>query len=418
MRVTGTRAWVSAACAALAVVLVGFGVAGCGFGNSNNASGVGCGLANEVVAGPAPAAGSEFLFVPNALCEQGVANDVMSVLVLDPATATFNNGPVPLVETGNEPVWATVDPTNHFVYVTNFADNTVSAFTLDTTTGAIGLVNGSPFPAGVGPAAAAVDPTGTFLYVANQGGVVDNVVFPGSISGYKITPGTGVLTPVGAPFTTATPLSPQQGIAVTAGFVYVSDVTTGDVSAFSFNDSGTLTQLATSPFTLAPAVNPQPVSLAMDPLGQFLFTANMTSDNISAFTVSAGALNQVAGSPFSAIKPPPLANLNLPLNSPQYLTTDRTGSYLYVVNVGSTAVISYTITPVTGVLGEEFQSSATGNGPEGIAVDATNQYLMVANFVDGTLSVYKINNANGNLSFLGVVNNAIIAAPQMVATTH
>ena len=247
MRVTGTGAWFSAACVALAAVLVGFGVAGCGYGNNNNASGVGCGLANDVPQGPPlnPNVVNEFLFVPNALCAPGVANDVMSVLVFDPATVTFNNGPIPVVETGNEPVWATVDPTNSFVYVTNFADNTVSAFTLDTTTGAIGLVNGSPFPAGVGPAAAAVDPTGTFLYVANQGGVVDNVVFPGSISGYKITPVTGVLTPVGAPFTTATPLSPQQGIAVTAGFVYVSDVTTGDVSAFSFNDSGTLTQLAT-----------------------------------------------------------------------------------------------------------------------------------------------------------------------------
>jgi len=421
MRVTGTRAWVSAACAALAAVLVGVGMAGCMGNGNNNASAVGCGLANNAVPGPAPAAGSEFLFVPNALCAPGVTNDVMSVLVLDPASATFNNGPTPLVETGNEPVWATVDPTNHFVYVTNFADNTVSAFTLDTATGAMGVVPGSPFLAGVGPAAAAVDPSGKFLYVANQGGVVNNVVFPGSISGYTITPGTGVLTPVpDSPFTTATPLSPQQGIAVTAGFVYVSNsnvnniALSNSVSVFSFDDTGSLTQLATSPFTLAPAVNPQPESLAMDPAGKFLFTANMTSDNISAFTVNAGALSQVAGSPFSELAP-----LNLALDSSQYLTTDRTGSFLYVVNVGNNTVTSYTITPVTGVLGEEFQSSATGNAPEGIAVDAANKFLMVANFDDGTVSVYEINNANGNLTALGpLVSNAIIAAPQMVATTH
>jgi len=416
MRVTGTRAWVSAACAALASVLVGVGMAGCSSYGSNNASSVGCGLASEVPAGPAPAAGSEFVFVPNALCAAGVANNVMSVLVFDPATVTFNNGPIPVVETGNEPVWATVDPTNSFVYVTNFADNTVSAFTLDTATGAMAVVPGSPFLAGVGPAAAAVDPSGTFLYVANQGGNVNGVSAAGSISGYKITPGTGVLTAVpGSPFTTATPLTPQQGIAVTAGFVYVSDVTTGDVSAFSFNDSGTLTQLATSPFTLAPAINPQPESLAMDPAGKFLFTANTgTPGTVSAFSVNAnGSLTQAAGSPFSELAP-----LNLALSSPQYLTTDGTGSFLYVVNVGNNTVTSYTITPVTGVLGEEFQSSATGNFPEGIAVDAANKFLLVANFDDGTLSVYEINNANGNLTALGVVNNAIIAAPQMVATTH
>jgi len=419
MRATGTRAWVSAACATLAVVFVSVGMAGCnGYGN-NNASGVGCGLANEVPQGPAPAAGSEFVFVPNALCAPGVANDVMSVLVLDPATATFNNGPTPLVETGNEPVWAVVDPTNQFVYVTNFADNTVSGFTLDKGTGAMGVVPGSPFPAGVGPAAAAVDPTGTFLYVANQGGNVNGVLVAGSISGYKITSGTGVLTPVpNSPLTLNPGLSPQQGIAVTAGFVYVTgsnvnnNALANNVSVFSFDKTtGELTQIGTVPLT--PAQNPQPVSLAMDPAGKFLFTANMTSDNISAFTVSAGALNQVAGSPFSELAP-----LNLALDSPQYLTTDGTGSFLYVVNVGNNTLTSYTITPVTGVLGEEFQSSATGNVPEGIAVDAANKFLMVANFDDGTLSVYGINNANGNLTALGVVNNAIIAGPQMVATTH
>jgi len=418
MRVTGTRVWVCAAWAALAAVLVGFGVAGCGYGN-NYASFVGCGLANSAVPGPKPAAGSEFLFVPNALCARGVVNDVMSVLVLDPASATFSNGPTPLVQTGNEPVWATVDPTNQFVYVTNFADNTVSAFTLDTATGAIGVVPGSPFLAGVGPAAAAVDPSGMFLYVANDG----SSTIVGSISGYKIN-ANGSLTPVpGSPFTTTpTPLSPQQGIAVTAGFVYVSNsnvnninTLANNVSVFSFDNTGKLTQLASSPVPLTPALNPQPVSLAMDPAGKFLFTANMTSNNISAFTVNVGgSLTQATGSPFSSLPP-----LNLPLSSPQYLTTDRTGSFLYVVNVGNNTVASYTITPGTGALGEEFQSSATGNFPEGIAVDAANKFLMVANFGDGDLLVYEINNANGNLTALGpLVSNAIIAGPQMVATTH
>jgi 6-phosphogluconolactonase len=414
MKAAGSKNWASAACATLVAVLVGLGMAGCGYGN-NYASAVGCGLANTVTPGPAPVAGSEFLFVPNALCAPGVANDVMSVLVLDPASATFGNGPTPLVETGNEPVWATVDPTNHFVYVTNFADNTVSAFTLNTATGQVGVVPGSPFLAGVGPAAAAVDPSGTFLYVANQG----SSTVAGSISGFKITPGTGALTPVpGSPLNLNPGVSPQQGIAVTAGFVYVSGSNVNNinlannVSVFSFDNTGKLTQVGTIPLT--PAVNPQPVSLAMDPLGKFLFTANMTSDNISAFTVSAGVLNQVSGSPFSALAP-----LNLALSSPQYLTTDRTGSFLYVVNVGNNTLTSYTVTPGTGVLGEEFQSSATGNFPEGIAVDAANKFLMVANFDDGTVSVYEINNANGNLTALGtVVSNAIIAGPQMVATTH
>ena len=396
MRTASTRkAWVSAACLTLAVLLGGLGVAGCSYGN-NYGNGVGCGLANTIPAGPAPAPGSEFVFVPNALCAPGVANDVMSVLVLN--GTTFSNGPVPLVQTGNEPVWATVDPTNHFVYVTNFADNTVSAFTLNTATGQIAVVPGSPFLAGIGPAAAAVDPSGMFLYVANDGTSTGG----GSISGYKIN-ANGSLTQVpGSPFTTNPALTPQQGIAVTAGFVYVSNVASNNVSAFSFDNTGKLTQLATSPFTLAPALTPEPESLAVDPAGNLLFTANTNSDNVSAFTIKGdGSLTQDAGSPFSP-----------GFSSPQYLTTDQTGKFLYASNVGNNTVTAYT------TAGAQLGTAlATGNGPQGLTVDAANNVVMVANCNDGDLSVYEIN-GDGSLKTLGVTADAIIACPQMVATTH
>jgi len=400
MKVAGTKSWAAAACAALAAVLVVFGVAGCGFGSSANA--VGCGLVGNATPGPAPVAGSEFVFVPNALCAPGIANDVMSVLVISP-DGRFNNGPVPLVQTGNEPVWAAVDPLNRFVYVTNLVDNTVSAFTLNTTTGAVGVVSGSPFPAGTAPGAAAVDPSGTFLYVANDG----SSTVAGSVSGYKIN-ANGSLTAVpSSPFTTTPGLSPQQGIAVTAGFVYVSNIATNSVSAFSFDNTGKLTQLAGSPFSLAPALNPQPESLAMDPAGGLLFTANMTGNNVSAFTVNAdGSLTQAPTSPFGA-----------GFSSPQYLVTDRTGSFLYAVNVGNNTVTSYTITPGTGGLTQLGVVLSTGNFPEGAAVDAANKFLMVANCSDGDLSVFSIN--NGALTSLGpLISNAIISCPQMVATTH
>jgi 6-phosphogluconolactonase (cycloisomerase 2 family) len=396
MKAAGGKNWASAASATLVTMLLGLGIAGCGYGN-NFANTLGCGFAGNAVPGPTPAAGSEFVFVPNALCAPGVANNVMSVLVLN--GTTFNNGPVALVQTGNEPVWATVDPTNHFVYVTNFADNTVSAFTLDTGTGKIGVVPGSPFPSGIGPAAAAVDPSGTFLYVANDG----SSSIAGSISGYKIN-ANGSLTAVsGSPFTTNPALTPQQGIAVTAGFVYVSNIATNNVSVFSFDNTGKLTQLATSPFTLAPALNPQPESLAVDPAGNLLFTANMTSNNVSAFTVNGdGSLTQNAGSPFST-----------GFSSPQYLTTDQTGTFLYVVNVGNNTVTAYTTTGA-----QRGTALATGNFPEGLAVDAANKVVMVANCQDGDLSVYDIN-GDGSLTGLGALtSNNITACPQMVATTH
>jgi len=296
MRVTGSRAWGSAL---LAVVLAGLGVGGCGYGNNNNG----------VTPGPTPQPGSEFVFIPDAV------NNILNVLVIGP-DGSFNPGPVPFVVTGVAPVWAAVSPNNDFVYVTNFTSNTVSAFTLNTTSGVVGAVGS--FAAGAEPGAVAVDPSGRFAYVANDVGTN----LPGSVSAYSIG-ATGALTAVaGSPFVAGT--NPQQGIAATAGFVYVSNLETSNVSAYSINaGTGALTQLATSPY----ATGAGPVSLAMDPAGKFLFTANSNTNNISAFTVNAdGSLSPVVGSPFTAG------------SSPQYLVTDRTGAHLYVVNVNDGTV--------------------------------------------------------------------------------
>jgi 6-phosphogluconolactonase (cycloisomerase 2 family) len=58
-------------------------------------------------------------------------------------------------------------------------------------------VSGSPFAAKSGPSPVATDPSGKFLNVANK--------TSGDISAYNINSGTGALTPVtGSPFTAGT----------------------------------------------------------------------------------------------------------------------------------------------------------------------------------------------------------------------
>ena len=127
MTMAGKKAWALGFVAT--TLMVALGVSGCG--NNNNG----------VTPGPTPIAGSEFVFVPDAV------NNILNVLVIGP-DGSFNNGPVPLLGTGAEPVWAAVSPNNQLVYVTNFNGNSVSAFTLNTTSGAMAAVGGSPFPAG------------------------------------------------------------------------------------------------------------------------------------------------------------------------------------------------------------------------------------------------------------------------------
>ncbi len=81
---------------------------------------------------------------------------------------------------GTNPDSVTVDPSGRFAYVANFCVSgndcsvgTVSAYTINSSTGALRAVAGSPFAAGNGPGSVTVDPSGRFAYVANSG---DNTV--------------------------------------------------------------------------------------------------------------------------------------------------------------------------------------------------------------------------------------------------
>jgi 6-phosphogluconolactonase len=81
-----------------------------------------------------------------------------------------------------------------FGYVPNVADSTVSAYTINQTTGALTQVSGSPFTAGSEAYGVSVEPSDKFVYVVASG---RNAVF-----GYTINAKTGALTPVsGSPFT-------------------------------------------------------------------------------------------------------------------------------------------------------------------------------------------------------------------------
>ncbi len=53
-----------------------------------------------------------------------------------------------------------------YVYTSNFGDFTVSGFSVNTETGKLTKITGSPFPAGIGPEAFAASRNGHFLYLS------------------------------------------------------------------------------------------------------------------------------------------------------------------------------------------------------------------------------------------------------------
>jgi 6-phosphogluconolactonase (cycloisomerase 2 family) len=105
-----------------------------------------------------------------------------------------------IYEVGAAPKGVTIDPTGAFLYVSNSGDGTVSAFTINASTGELTGIAGSPFVAsGTAspntPTAVQIDPSGQFAYVANGDA--------GNVTIFTINLTTGALTPVaGGPVST------------------------------------------------------------------------------------------------------------------------------------------------------------------------------------------------------------------------
>ena len=147
------------------------------------------------------------------------------------------------VAAGTTPSAVAVSPNGAFLFVANQGSSNISVYTIDSGTGAITALlggTGNPFTAGTTPVGITITPNGAFVHVANSGS--------NNVSAFSVNTGTGALTAlaggIGNPFAAGTT---PAGITITpnASFVYVANGGSNNVSGYSL-DSGTgaLTALA------------------------------------------------------------------------------------------------------------------------------------------------------------------------------
>ena len=116
------------------------------------------------------------------------SSQMIGYSILDGSTLSFlTNGPY---KTGNEPSAIVIDPRGKFLYLTNQLDNTVGAYSIDLPTGTPTItvnVTGSPLDStDTQPVAIVVDPAlGRFVYTANHLG--------NSVTGFVLDPTSGSL---------------------------------------------------------------------------------------------------------------------------------------------------------------------------------------------------------------------------------
>src|SRR5579859_6220030 len=305
-----------------------------------------------------------------------VANQTASTISafsIDSATGFLTPVPgSPFLSTGIAPVALAIDPNGTFLYAAYNASNSVGVFSINDATGAL-TVASFAIIAGASPAALAVDPTGRYLFVANSGS--------NTVSVFALQ--NGAATPVsGSPFAAGNQPAGLQ-TDPSGNFLYVTDFS-GAVSVLAIDGAtGELTRISGSPFGAGAGA----AAIAMAPSGTLAYVANESAATISAYSVdtSTGALT-ASGTPLSTA------------SAPRSIVVDPAGNFAYVTNVTSSGdVATYAIAPSNGAL--TLSSTAiAGSLPLGVAVDPSGQFVYTANQGSGSVAVFTADAATGALT--------------------
>jgi 6-phosphogluconolactonase (cycloisomerase 2 family) len=351
-----------------------------------------------------------------------------------------------------------------FVYVPNASSNTVSAYSINASTGALTAIGAAPVLADQMPSLATADPAGKFLYVINRG---TSTVSP-RISSYAIG-ADGVLTEnQSSPFPVTTSLPPpspalfNKPIIHSSGkYGYLTDEDNGTLYGASADATGTLTELPGMPqrvgdlvgfgefdstgtflylphnsFNFTPEkgavaifkMNPnsgvltsqgevgtgatRPSIATLTPSGKFLLIAHALSTAttgpgrvaVLAVDASSGIPTPVAGSPFATG------------GITTFVIAHPKKNFVYANSTAAdntSSIAAFQINPDTGVLtpvnGSPFATG--GKTASFIRIDANGRFLYVANRDSNTISGFAIDQTTGALTAVPGSPVASDAAP-------
>ena len=216
-----------------------------------------------------------------------------------------NNGMLTLVPGGSannlNPHTLAIDPSGSFIFQTaqGYSGGTqggIFVYAINRSNGSLGASTAS-YLTGQAFFSDVVDNQGKFLYVQGSTGVY----------AFSIQSGTGALTPIsGSPFPAAAPSSPGfsqpatlMAVDQTNQFLYVS--TSAGISGYTINQStGQLTAIAGSPFGGSSVTDPW--TIVITPTNSYLYELQaQNAGKLFGYSIdqTSGALTPLSGSPFS-----------------------------------------------------------------------------------------------------------------------
>lgn len=214
----------------------------------------------------------------------------------------------------------------------------------------------------------------SYLYVANSGS--------DTISGFQRDKNSGQLTRVlGSPFTISPSLTPLALALYQDKYLIAVNQDSYNTSVFGVGSNGTLSQVSGSPFTDFGGMH---TGVAVHPSGKFVYLT-IHPGGIVAVQVNAstGTVTVIPGSPFG------FSDEATPI-------IDASGKYLYAVNFGS--IDAFSINPTTGVLtrmsGAPFGSM---NAVTDMTIDPSGKYLLAVEGGYVYMHTFSVDSASGAL---------------------
>jgi 6-phosphogluconolactonase (cycloisomerase 2 family) len=344
---------------------------------------------------------ARFAYVAN------ISDSSISAFSVNGSSGTPNGTFTPLgkFSEGNQPVQVVPHPSGLFLYsIGSDANQTVTLFKVDPVAG--GLTNSgksyaTTTTAPAGPSIGAMDAGGNFLFVVSP---LTGVAGSGQIQGFTINQTDGTLTPVA---TTTTNLSDPTFILIDNNGPYLYAINNGNktVSGYTINTAtnapqpgptGTLTPISGTGGTVTLTSTDISNTATIDPTGSFIYVpaGNSTVEGVAIGT--GGALSKLTGTPF-AVAGSTFTAVAL---------VDPTSKFLYVLDSpGSGNGKIFTLPLTSGIPGAVSSSVSVGSNPVWIAEDSSGSVVAAVNNSDNTISSFTVG-TGGALTSTGLTQVA------------
>jgi len=298
----------------------------------------------------------------------------------------------------------TTDPSNKFLYVacthrTNPSAGYVYAYSINSSTGALTLI--SSYSTGANSISVKVDPDGKYLYVANGDYSIpaDRTVHVYTINSdgsltFKTTINTG-----------SGPCS--MAVDPTNKFLYILESYAYDILAYTIGD-GTYSSIDT--YTASPGTSGYPSAIVIHPNGKYSYSVHGgTSGGIYAYAIdgATGALGSLV------TYSPGYASLN-------DITIHRGGKFVYITVSGGNDgyILLYTADADTGVLTPVSSTYISYKGSTSPSVDPGGKFLYITNWNSAKVSVYSIDEVTGALTEISGSPFSTGSSPQSIITVR